>query len=112
MPIVVATTANEAPIVKIISSPPSSLPPSTDGNLAGAAQAPVESQGLDMLQDDAIQLSQVASLEAADDSTGVDLEKVAALRQAITDGSFQVDAQAVYTGLVADAWEMIDTEPT
>ena len=42
----------------------------------------------------------------------VDLEKVAALRQAISDGSFKVDPETIYTGLVADAREMIDIEPT
>lgn len=98
--------------MKIISSPPPSLPPSTDGSLAGAAPARVESQDLDSLQDGAVQLSQVATLTESDEATTVDLEKVASLRQAISDGRFKVDPEAIYTGLVADAREMIDIEPT
>lgn len=98
--------------MKIISSPPPSLPPSTDSSLAGAAPARVESQALDTLQDGAVQLSQVATLTESDQAATVDLEKVAALRQAISDGSFKVDPETIYTGLVADAREMIDIEPT
>lgn len=98
--------------MKIISSPPPSPPPSNDSSLAGATQARVEPQDLDALQDDAVQLSEVATLTESDDTATVDLEKVAALRQAITAGTFKIDAETIYTGLVADAREMIDIEPT
>lgn len=108
----VVTTANEASIVKITSPAPSTLPPSTDGSLAGAATASLASAELDMLQDDAIELSDVASLTRPDDAADVDLEKVAALRQAIGNGSFQIDPESIYTSLMADAREMLGSAPT
>jgi flagellar biosynthesis anti-sigma factor FlgM len=108
----VQTTANEASIVKIISSPLTNLLPSTDANLAGAATARVASQEMDTLPEDAAELSQVSDLNPTDPAADVDLEKVAALRQSIADGSLQVDSQAIYDSLVADFREMLDSEPT
>lgn len=98
--------------MKIISTPPTSLLPSTDGSLAGAATASIATQDPDLLQDEAIELSQVASLTQPDDAATVDLEKVAALRQAIGDGSFQIDPESIYTSLLADAREMLGSAPT
>ncbi len=98
--------------MKIISTPPTSLLPLTDDSLPGAASASVAARDMDLLQDDAIELSQVASLSQPDDAASVDLEKVAALRLAIGDGSFQIDPESIYTSLMADAREMLGSAPT
>lgn len=87
------------------------LPPA-DSDLAGTSASRAVPGELDMSQDDAVQLSQVSSLGDTDAAGAVDLEKVAALRQAIAGGSFQVDAEAIYDGLVADAREMLSSAPT
>lgn len=98
--------------MKIISTPPTSLLPLPDDSLAGSASASVAAQDMDLLQDDAIELSDVASLARPDDAADVDLEKVAALRQAIGNGSFQIDSDSIYTSLLADAREMLGSAPT
>lgn len=97
--------------MKITSAQPPSLP-SPDSTAAGTSPAQVTAQDLDMLQDDAVQLSQVSSLGETDSTADVDLEKVAALSKAIAEGSFEVDSQAIYTSLVADVREMQDSAPT
>ncbi|NIF26470.1 hypothetical protein F3J44_08715 [Pantoea sp. Tr-811] len=108
----VAITAIEASIVKIISSPPSSLLPPTDSSLAGTNPSRVGAQDLDALAEETVQISRIGDLQGSDATADVDLEKVAALRQSIADGSLQTDAQAIYTSLVADIREMAGSEPT
>lgn len=108
----VPTTANEASIVKIISAPPSSLLPQTDSSLAGTPPSRVAPQDLEMLPEDAVQISRISDLNESDPTADVDLEKVATLRQSIADGSFQVDSEAIYTSLVAEAREMLGSAPT
>ncbi|MDZ3995116.1 flagellar biosynthesis anti-sigma factor FlgM [Pseudomonas sp. Teo4] len=98
--------------MKITSSPPPSLPLPTDSSLASASPSEVAPQDLEMLQEDAVQLSQVSSLSDTDGMADVDLEKVAALTQAIAEGSFEIDSHTIYTSLVADAKEMQGSEPT
>lgn len=107
----VETTANEARTVKITSAQPPSLT-SPDSSPAGTSPAQVSAQDLEMLQDDAVQLSQVSSLGDTGSAADVDLEKVAALSQAIAEGSYEVDSQAIYTSLVADVREMQDSAAT
>lgn len=108
----VPTTANEAPIVKIISSQLSSLLPPTDNSLAGGTPSRVAPEALETLAEDAIQLSGISDLNETDATADVDLDKVASLRQSIANGSFQVDSEAIYTSLVAEAREMLGSEPT
>jgi len=108
----VPITANEASIVNIISSPLTNLLPSADASLAGSAAPRVAAQGLDTQAEDAVQISQISDLNPADPTADVDLEKVAAVRQSIADGSLQIDSQVIYDGLVADMKEMLGSEPT
>lgn len=108
----VPITANEASIVNITSSSLTHLPPSADASLAGSAAPRVASQGLDTQAEDAVQISQISDLNPTDPAADVDLEKVAAVRQSIADGSLQVDAQAIYDSLIADMKEMLGSEPT
>ena len=108
----VPTTANEASIVKIITSPPSSLLPPTDSSLAGTTPSRVTPQDLETLAEDAVQLTRISDLNESDPAADVDLDKVAVLRQSIADGSFQIDSEAIYTSLVAEAREMLGSEPT
>ena len=108
----VATTANEASIVNITSSPLTSLPPPTDSSLTGTSAPRVAPLELDGLAEEAVQISNISDLAGTDATADVDLEKVAALRQSIADGSLQTDAEAIYTSLVADIREMTGSEPT
>lgn len=108
----VATTANEASIVKITSSPLTSLPPPTDSTLTGTSASRVTPQALDTVAEETVQISHIGDLAGTDATADVDLEKVAAVRQSIADGSLQTDAQAIYTSLVADIQEMAGSEPT
>jgi|GEM_PF-2397026 len=112
MPIVGSSQPTKPPIVKITQTPITPPLPLTDSDLSGTGAARAVPQDLDMAQDDAVQLSRVSSLADSDGVAAVDLEKVAALRQAIAGGSFQVDAEAIYDGLVADAREMLGSAPT
>ncbi|AVD88266.1 flagellar biosynthesis anti-sigma factor FlgM [Pseudomonas sp. SWI44] len=64
-----------------------------------------------MLQEDAVQLSQVSSLGETHGMADVDLEKVAALTHAIAEGSFEIDSQSIYTSLVSEARELQGSEP-
>lgn len=98
--------------MKITSTPITPPPPAADAEASGPLASPAVSQDLEMGQDDAVQLSQASSLADSDATAAVDLEKVAALRQAIAGGGFQVDAEAIYDGLVADAREMLGSAPT
>jgi flagellar biosynthesis anti-sigma factor FlgM len=96
--------------VKIISSQLSSLLPPSDSSLSGAASTRVAAQDLDISAEDAVQVSRLGTLADSADAADVDLEKVAALRQAIGDGSFQADTAAIYDGLVASAREMLGSD--
>jgi flagellar biosynthesis anti-sigma factor FlgM len=98
--------------VKITSSPLTSLLPPTDSSLTGASTSRAVPQELDSLADETVQISQIGDLASTDATADVDLEKVAALRQSIADGSLQTDAEAIYTSLVADVREMAGGEPT
>lgn len=98
--------------MNITNTPITSPLPPADSELPGTGTARALPEDLDMSQDDAVQLSQVSNLGDTDASAAVDLEKVAALRQAIAGGNFQVDAEAIYDGLVADAREMLSSAPT
>nr|WP_255432029.1 MULTISPECIES: flagellar biosynthesis anti-sigma factor FlgM [unclassified Pantoea] len=64
------------------------------------------------MAEETVQISRIGDLQGSDATADVDLEKVAALRQSIADGSLQTDAQAIYTSLVADIREMAGSEPT
>ncbi|MFJ4344771.1 flagellar biosynthesis anti-sigma factor FlgM [Pseudomonas sp. NPDC089401] len=98
--------------MNITSSPLSSLLPPTDSSLAGTTPSRVAPQDLDGLAEETVQISRLGDLEGSDATADVDLEKVAALRQSIADGSLHTDAEAIYTSLVADIREMAGSEPT
>ncbi|PVZ40318.1 flagellar biosynthesis anti-sigma factor FlgM [Pseudomonas sp. CC120222-01a] len=98
--------------MKITSSPLSSLLPPTDSSLTGTSASRAVPQELDSLAEETVQISNIGDLAGTDATADVDLEKVAALRQSIADGSLQTDAEAIYTSLVADVREMAGSEPT
>jgi len=98
--------------VNITSSPLTSLPTPSDSSLTGTSAPRVAPLELDGLTEEAVQISNISDLAGTDATADVDLEKVAALRQSIADGSLQTDAEAIYTSLVADIREMTGSEPT
>ncbi|WDY57874.1 flagellar biosynthesis anti-sigma factor FlgM [Pseudomonas sp. PSKL.D1] len=98
--------------MKIISPQLTSIVSQADSDLAGNAPQRVAQQALDSLAEETVQISGISDLTDTDTAADVDLEKVAALRQSVADGSLKTDAQAIYTSLVADIREMAGGEPT
>lgn len=89
--------------MKIISANLTNTLAPTDGKAASNPR--IEMQPLEATVDDGVQVfSSTASAEVAT-SADVDMEKVAALRQAIDSGTYQVSADSIFDGLAASVRE-------
>jgi negative regulator of flagellin synthesis FlgM len=93
--------------MKIGSSIPN-LPPSTEsvGTAGGARAASV--QGTGQVATDQVALSSAgASMQSLSTGSDFDTEKVEAIRQAIRDGRFTINAGAIADRLIADATALL-----
>lgn len=104
------TTANEASNVKIISANLTNPPAPTDSQVASAGSTRTERPTLETALDDDVQVSTVSALSDVQDASDVDLEKVAALRQAIDSGTLQISAQSIYEGLASSVEQMLGSD--
>lgn len=104
------TTANEASNVKIISANLTNTLPPTDSNVAGTSSQRTELQTLDAPLDDGVQVSSISAIADVQSASDVDMEKVAALRQAIESGTLQISSESIYEGLAASARETLDSD--
>lgn len=105
------TTANEASNVKIISANLTNTPPPTDSTVAGTGTPRTELQTLDDAFNGDVQVSSISAIADAQSASDVDMEKVAALRQAIDSGTLQISAESIYEGLVSSVRETLGSEP-
>ncbi|AEV60812.1 FlgM2 [Pseudomonas ogarae] len=63
-----------------------------------------------MTPDDDVQVSSISTLADVDAASDVDMEKVAALRQAIDSGTLQISSESIYEGLVSSVRETLGSE--
>lgn len=104
------TTANEASNVKIISANPTNTLAPTDSKVAGTSSQRTELQTLDTTLNDEVQISSISDLTNVESASDVDMEKVAALRQAIDSGTLQISSESIYEGLAASVKETLGSE--
>lgn len=58
-----------------------------------------------------VRLSEAAAqLAAADDSAPMDLERIEEIKQAITEGRFKINAEAIADGLIATSRQLIASQ--
>ena len=103
LPIVTQPQPIEASNVKIISANLTNPPAPTDSKVAGAQR--IDLQPLDATLDDGVQVSSSTASADVSTSADVDMEKVAALRQSIDSGTYQVSADSIFDGLAASVRE-------
>lgn len=104
------TTANEASNVKIISANLTNTLAPTDSKVPGTSSQRTELQTLDAPFDDGVQVSSISAIADVQSASDVDMEKVAALRQAIESGTLQISSESIYEGLAASARETLDSD--
>ncbi len=104
------TTANEASNVKIISANLTNTLAPTDSKVPGTSSQRTELQTLDAPLDDGVQVSSISAIADVQSASDVDMEKVAALRQAIESGTLQISSESIYEGLAASARETLDSD--
>ncbi|MHC8290469.1 flagellar biosynthesis anti-sigma factor FlgM [Pseudomonas sp. XS1P51] len=105
------TTANEASNVKIISANLTNTLPPTDSKVAGTSSQRTELQTLEATFDDEAPVSSISAIADVESASDVDMEKVAALRQAIDSGTFQISSESIYEGLVSSVRETLGSDP-
>lgn len=93
----------EASNVKIISANLTNPPAPTDDKVAGTQR--IDMQPLDVSLDDGVQVSTSTASAEVSASTDVDMDKVAALRQSIDSGTYQISADSIFDGLAASVRE-------
>lgn len=103
LPIVTQPQPIEASNVKIISANLTNPPSPTDNPVAGTQR--IDMQPLDVTLDDGVQVSSSTASADVSTSADVDMEKVAALRQSIDSGTYQVSADSIFDGLAASVRE-------
>lgn len=82
--------------------------PSADARKAGATPSGSEQKAAPVEASAKVELSAAASLLAAEGNTAdFDAEKVARIAQAIRDGKFEVNAEAIADKLLANTRELI-----
>ncbi|WP_420233077.1 flagellar biosynthesis anti-sigma factor FlgM [Pseudomonas sp. ABY48] len=96
--------------MKIISANLTNTLPPTDSNVAGTSSQRTELQTLDAPLDDGVQVSSISAIADVQSASDVDMEKVAALRQAIESGTLQISSESIYEGLAASARETLDSD--
>lgn len=96
--------------MKIISANLTNTLPPTDSKVAGTRSQGAELQALEMTPDDDVQVSSISTLADVDAASDVDMEKVAALRQAIDSGTLQISSESIYEGLVSSVRETFGSE--
>lgn len=104
------TTANEASNVKIISANLTNTLPPTDSKVAGTSSQRIELQTLETTFDDGAQVSSISAIADVENASDVDMEKVAALRQSIDSGTFQISSESIYEGLVSSVRETLGSD--
>lgn len=67
----------------------------------------VEVQPLEATLDDGVQVSSSTASSQVATSSDVDMDKVAALRQSIDSGTYQVSADSIFDGLAASVRETL-----
>lgn len=110
MPIVDLTTANRASIVNTISPNLSNTLAPVDSTPAGATAQRADVSALETLAEPDVQVSTLSSIGDVENASDVDMEKVAALRQAIDSGTYQVSSQDIFDGLAASVKETQGTD--
>lgn len=96
--------------MKIISANLTNTLPPTDNNVAGTSPQRTEPQTLDATLDADVQVSSISSLADVAAASDVDMDKVAALRQAIDSGTLQISSESIYEGLAASVRETLGSE--
>ncbi|MHC8383765.1 flagellar biosynthesis anti-sigma factor FlgM [Pseudomonas sp. LB3P14] len=97
--------------MKIISANLTNTPPPTDSKVAGTSSQRTELQTLEATFDDDVQVSSISVIADVESASDVDMEKVAALRQAIDSGTLQISAESIYEGLVSSVRETLGSDP-
>lgn len=93
--------------MKIISANSINPLPPVDSKAAGSSSQRAELAPVEVTSDEDMQVLAVSSLTTTDSASDVDLDKVAALREAIGNGTMQVSSEAIYDGLVSSVQEML-----
>lgn len=92
--------------MKIISAHLTSTLAPVDSKANGSQR--IETQPLETTVDDSVQLSSSTANSQVATSADVDMEKIAALRQAIDSGTYQVSADSIFDGLAASVRETLE----
>ncbi|NUT81667.1 flagellar biosynthesis anti-sigma factor FlgM [Pseudomonas sp. NA13] len=96
--------------MKIISANLTNTLAPTDSKVPGTSSQRTELQTLDAPLDDGVQVSSISAIADVQSASDVDMEKVAALRQAIESGTLQISSESIYEGLAASARETLDSD--
>jgi flagellar biosynthesis anti-sigma factor FlgM len=92
--------------VKIISANLTNTLASVDSKAAGNQR--IELLPLEATLDDSVQLSSSTASADVATSADVDMDKVAAVRQAIAGGAYQVSADSIFDGLASSVREIVE----
>jgi flagellar biosynthesis anti-sigma factor FlgM len=93
--------------VKIISANSINPLPPVDSKAAGTSSQRAELQPVAVTSEEETQVLAISSMTDTDTASDVDLDKVAALREAIGNGTMQINSEAIYDGLVSSVREML-----
>ena len=91
--------------MKIISANLTNNLAPTDGKATGNPR--IETLPLEATVDDSVQVSSSTASSQVETSSDVDMDKVAALRQSIDSGTYQVSADSIFDGLAASVRETL-----